>query len=316
MTPRPVVAVANATGFQGSAVARALLNDPQQAHRVRALVRLPASPQARALADAGAEVVATEMEDSHSVLRALRGSHALFAVTDYWEHGAPERELAQARAMSTAASLADVEHVIWSTQEDSRAWMPLDDARMPTLLQRYKVPSSDAKGEADAFFAASGIPVTLLRTAMAWEQLLAFGMGPRRAEDGALRLALPLGDRSLPGIAVADIGAIVRRLLADGPPSSTRTLGVAAAHLTGRQMALAFQRAVHESVVYDAVSFASWRSLGIPGADALGNLFQFIHDFNTDHVAARSVDTARALYPALQDFDAWLATHRAYIPAI
>ncbi len=316
MTPRPVVAVANATGLLGSAVTRAILNDPQQAFGVRALVRLPASPHARALAEAGAEVVAVELEDTPSLLRALRGTHTLFAVTDFWEHGSPERELAQARAMSTAASLADVEHVIWSTHEDSRAWLSLDDARMPTLMQRYKVPSIDAKGEADAFFIDAGVPVTLLRTAIAWEQLLGFGMGPRRAEDGALRLALPLGDRLLPGIALGDIGIIVRRLLADGPPASTRTLGVAADHLTGRQMALAFQRAVHESVVYDAVPFASWRSLGVPGADALGNLFQFIHDFNPQVVAARPVEGARALHPTLQDFDAWLATHRAYIPAI
>jgi len=316
MSPRPVVAVANATGLLGSAVVKAIANDPLQAARVRALVRLPGSPAARALADAGAEVVATEMDDTHSVLRSLRGAKALVAVTDFWEHGSPERELSQARAMATAARLADLEHVIWLTQEDSRRWMSLDDTRMPTLLQRYKVPPFDAKGEADAFFGAMGIPVTFLRTALAWEQLLGFGMGPRRAEDGALRLALPLGERLLPGIAANDIGMVVRRLLLDAPPASLRTIGVAAAHLTGRDMALAFQRALHESVVFDAVSFDSLRSLGVPGADELGNLFQFIHDFNEAYVAQRSVEATRTLHPGTQSMDEWLTHHRAYIPSL
>ena len=45
-----------------------------------------------------------------------------------------------------------MKHVIWSTLEDTRKWVPLDDDRMPTLQGKYKVPHFDGKGEADAFF--------------------------------------------------------------------------------------------------------------------------------------------------------------------
>ncbi len=183
MDTRPLIAVADATGLLGGSVTRAILNDPQQRYRVRALIRDARSQDAIALALRGAEVAEADLDDSNSVLQAVRGALGFFAVTDFWQHGSPERELSQARAMSTAAHLADVEHVIWSTQEDSRRWLALSDTRMPTLLQRYKVPSFDAKGEADAFFAASGVPVTLLRTGFVWEQLIALGMGPRRAGD-------------------------------------------------------------------------------------------------------------------------------------
>lgn len=316
MSTRPLIAVADATGLLGGAVARAILNDPQHRLRLRALVRHPGSPHAQALANAGAEVVGVELDDSNSVLRAYRGAHGAFAVTDFWEHGSPERELSQARAMATAARLADVEHVIWSTQEDSRAFMSLDDARMPTLLQRYKVPSFDAKGEADAIFAAAGLPITFLRTALAWEQLLGFGMGPRRAEDGSLRLALPIGDRALPGIALADIGECVLRLFAERAPAESRTIGIAGAHLTGPEMSAAFRRVLGESVIFEAVSCRSWRSLGIPGADEIGNMFQFIHDFNAIYAGHRPVEATRALHPGLESFEHWLSTHRAYIPTL
>ncbi|MFP5353626.1 MAG: NmrA family NAD(P)-binding protein [Gemmatimonadota bacterium] len=316
MTAIPLIAVADATGVVGGAVARAILKDPLRRYRLRALVRSSHSPQGEALANAGAEVVEVELDDATSTLRGLRGAHAAFAVTDFWAHGSPERELSQARAMATAARLADLGHVIWCTHEDSRTWMAPGDERMPTLMQRYKVPPFDAKGEADVFFGASGVPVTYFRPALAWEQLLGFGMGPRRAEDGSLRLALPLGGRPIPGIALDDIGWIVLRLLGDAAPTAARTVGVAAAHHTGEELAAAFRRALGESVMYDAVPFGSWRASGIPAAEELGNMFQFMHDFSAMYCAHRPVEAARELHPAVQSLDAWLTVHRSRIPSV
>jgi uncharacterized protein YbjT (DUF2867 family) len=317
--PTPLlIAVADATGLLGGAVARAIANDPQHRFRLRALVQ-PShanAPAARALAAAGAEVVAVTHDDATELLRGVGGAHGVFAVTDFWDHGSPERELSQARAMSTAARLADVEHVIWSTQEDSRCWLPLGDARMPTLLQRYKVPSFDAKGEADLFFAASGIPTTFLRSALAWEQLLGFGLGPRRGEDGALRLALPIGQRPVAGIALADVGACVRQLFVQGPPEATRMVGIAGEHLTGAEMAAFYRRALGESVLFEAVPFDSWRALGLPGAEELGNMFQFMHDFSAIVNAQRPVASTRQLHPELLSFGQWLTIHRSHIPSV
>ena len=57
------------------------------------------------------------------------------------------------------------------------------------------------------------------------------------------------------------------------------------------------------------MSFEAFRKLGFPGADDLGNMFQFKHDFEREFCAARPVDQARALYPGLQTFRQWLARH-------
>jgi len=316
MSSRPLVAVADATGLLGGSVARAILNDPQQRFTLRALVRHASAPAARALAHAGAQVLEVEHDDATSMLRGFGGAVAAFAVTDFWVHGSPERELSQARAMATAARLADLEHVIWSTQGDSRTWMALTDSRLPTLLQRYKVPQFDAKGEADTFFSASGVPVTFLRTAIPWEQLLSFGMGPRRAEDGGIRLAIPLGARQLPGIALGDVGRIVLALLAGGAPMAPRMMGVASETLTGDQLARAFGRALGESVTYGAVSFDTWRRLGLPGADEQANQFQFMHDFNDAFVAQFETAVSRELCPGIQSFGEWLQGRVAQIPHV
>ena len=71
---------------------------------------------------------------------------------------------------------------IWSTLEDTRAFMPPGDTRMPMLQEKYRVPHFDAKAEADAYF--KGLPVTYLMTSFYWDNLYTFGVGPKKGEDG------------------------------------------------------------------------------------------------------------------------------------
>jgi hypothetical protein len=67
-------------------------------------------------------------------------------------------------------------------------------------------------------------------------------------------------------------------------------------------------------VRYNAVSPEVFRSFGFPGADDLGNMFQFKRDFEEYFTGARDLNLARALNPALQDFDTWLARNESRIP--
>jgi uncharacterized protein YbjT (DUF2867 family) len=132
------------------------LNDKNGGYRVRALTRNPDSDKAKELSKLGAEVVAADVDDEKSLEKAFRGAHGAFCVTFFWEHLSPEKEFAHASAMARAAKSAGVKHVIWSTLEDTRKWVPLSDDRMPTLMGKYKVPHFDAKGEADKVFTDLG----------------------------------------------------------------------------------------------------------------------------------------------------------------
>ena len=311
---RKIIAVVGATGAQGGGLARAILEDPAGGFAVRALVRNPETDAARALARAGAEVVAADVDDEASLARAFAGAHGAYCVTFYWAHFSPDKELAQAGSLARAARAAGVRHALWSTLEDTRRFVPLESQRMPTLMGRYKVPHFDAKGEADELFRQAGVPTTFLLTSFYWDNLVHFGMGPKPGPDGTLAITMPMGNARLPGIAAEDIGRCAYGVFKAGPAFVGRTVGIAGEHLTGAQMAEALGRALGRPVRYQDVPPEVYRGFGFPGADDLGNMFQFKRDFEADFCRARDVALSRSLNPRLQDFAAWLGANARKLP--
>jgi len=314
MAEKKIIAVVGATGGQGGGLARAILRDPGSSFAVRALTRDTSSEKAKALARQGAEVVAADVDDPESLKKAFAGAYGAFCVTFYWVHFSPERELAEATSMAQVAKQAGLQHVIWSTLEDSRQWVPLDDNRMPTLMGKYKVPHFDGKSEANQVFTSLGLPVTLLLTSFFWENFIYFGMGPKKGPDGKLAIAFPLDDKKLPGIAAEDIGKCAYGIFKRGPEFIGKTVGIAGEHLTGAEMAAAMSKALGQEVRYNAVTPDQYRAFGFPGADDLGNMFQFKRDFNEYFCGARNPDFARSLNPELLTFDAWLTHNKSRIP--
>jgi len=314
MDEQKVIAVVGATGAQGGGLVRAILSDPEGGFTARALTRDVNSDKAKALAKLGAEVVAADVDDVESLKRAFAGAYGAYCVTFFWAHFSPEKELTQAGAMAEAAKHAGLQHVIWSTLEDTRQWIPLSDDRMPTLMGRYKVPHLDTKGEANQLFTRLGLPTTFLLTSFYWDNLIHFGMGPRKGPDGTLVFTLPMGDKKLPGIAAEDIGKCAYGIFQRGRELIGRTVGIAGEHLTGQEMAAALTRALGQEVRYNAVPPEVYRSLGFPRAEDLGNMFQFKHDFNEYFCGVRSLELSRSLNPELLTFDQWLARNKSRIP--
>jgi uncharacterized protein YbjT (DUF2867 family) len=310
---KKIIAVTGATGAQGGGLVRAILADPDGGFVARAITRHPDGEKGRALAAQGVEVVAADLDDAASLERAFAGAHGVFGVTNFWEHFSAEKELAQAHALADAAKAAGVAHFVWSTLEDTRERVPLTDDRMPTLHGKYKVPHFDAKGEADAYFRRVGVPTTFLRTSFYWDNLVAFGMGPKKGPDGSVGFVLPTADKKLPGIAVEDIGRCAYGVFKRGAELVGKTVGIAGEHLTGAEMAAALSRALGQPVAYNYVPPEVYRTFGFPGADDLGNMFQYKRDFESEFVGQRDLDFSRSLNPALMTFDRWLDANRSKI---
>ena len=167
-----------ATGAQGGGLVRAILADKGGGFRVRAITRDVYSAKARTLAALGAEVVAADVNDQASLEKAFEGAFGAFCVTFYWAHLSPDTERANAQAMAAAAKAAGVGHVIWSTLEDTRKFVPHD----------------------------LGLPVTMLLTTFFWDNLLA-GAGPMKGPDGKLVFTLPMANKKLAGIAAEQTAA-------------------------------------------------------------------------------------------------------------
>jgi uncharacterized protein YbjT (DUF2867 family) len=314
MSEKKVIAVIGATGAQGGGLARAILDDPEGGFAVRGVTRNTASDKAKELERAGAEVVEADTEDVESLKRAFTGAYGAYCMTNFWEHFSPQKELAQAENMSRAASAAGLRHVIWSTLEDTRRWVPLEDDRMPTLMEKYKVPHFDAKGEADRLFSEHSVPTTFLLTSFYWDNLISFGMGPKRGPDGVLAITMPMGDKRLPGIAAEDIGRCAYGIFKRGPDLVGQTVAIAGGLPTGAEMASALSAALGEEVRYQDVPPETFRGFGFPGAEDLGNMFQFKRDFNDYYCGARDPEKARELNPALQSFEEWLERNATRIP--
>ena len=225
MSEKKIIAVVGATGAQGGGLVRAILNDPSSGFAVRALTRKVTSDQAKELAKIGAEVVAADLDDVESLKRAFAGAYGAFLLTSFWEHFSPEKEFAQAKNMAQAAKQANLQHVIWSTLEDTRRWVPLSDNRMPTLRGKYKVEHFDAKGEADHLFTELGVPTTFLLTSFYYENFIYFGMGPKKGPDGTLAITFPMADKKLPLIAVEDIGKSALAIFKKGKEFIGKTIG-------------------------------------------------------------------------------------------
>src|SRR6267154_2085726 len=196
MPQSKVVLVTGATGKQGGAVVEALLT---RGHRVRALTRNPASPAADRLRGQGVEIAVGDFTDHDSLVRATRGTDAVYAMSTPYEQGA-EKEIAQGTTITDAARAAGVAHIIYSS--------------VASANRATGIPHFDGKYAVEKHLRASGVPYSIVAPVFFMENLFQPWMlsGLRQ---GKLGLALP-ASRSLQQIAVADIGAFVAAVIERG----------------------------------------------------------------------------------------------------
>jgi len=314
MADKKVIAVLGATGAQGGGLVRAIQADSNGEFKARALTRNVNSDKAKALKELGAEVVTVDIDNYESLKSAFKGAYGVYAVTFFWDHYSPEKEIEEARLIAKAAKETGIKHIIWSTLEDTRKFIPLSDERMPTLQGKYKVPHYDGKGESNKIFIEMGLPVTLFNTSFYWENFIYFGLEPKRGEDGKIYLNLPMGNAKLPSMSSEDIGKCALGIFKRGSEFIGKEVGVAGGHLTGQMMADSMAKALGEPVIYNPVPFDVFRGLGFPGADDVGNMFQFKHDFEKEYCGARDLNFSKSLNPELKSFDEWLKENAKKMP--
>ena len=314
MSEKKIIVIFGATGAQGGGLARAILQDSNSEFTVRAITRNLHADKARELEKMGAELVVADLDHPESLIKAMEGAYGAFCVTFFWAHFSPELEAAHVKNMAAAAKAAGLKHVIWSTLEDTRNWVPITDNRMPTLMGNYKVPHFDSKGESDHFFTEAGVPTTFLLASFYWDNLIHFGMGPKPGPDGVLAITFPMAQKKLSGIASEDIGKCAYGILKKGPTMVGKRIGVAGGEPTCQQMAESLTKALGRDVKYNEVTPEMYRGFGFPGAEDLGNMFQFYQEFEELCTATRDVNFSKELNPALQSFDEWLTVNADRLP--
>ena len=316
MADPKIIAVIGATGAQGGGLVRAILRDKNGGFAARAVTRNPDSDKAKALAKAGAEVVAADTGDQESLERAFAGAHGAFCVTNFWEHFSPERELADATNMAKAAKQAGVRHVIWSTLEDTRKWVPLSrqpDAHAAGQVQgpplrrqgrgRRRVPETRRADHVSA-------DVVLLG-----ELSSSSARGRSAGPDGKLAITFPMDDKKLPAIAVEDIGKVAYAIFKRGQEFIGKTVAIAGEQLTGAQMRPRPSRGRWAKTCATTPSHpTSTEASASPAPTTWATCSSSSGTFRRPS-AARAIPRSRArLNPELQTFDQWLKENKSRIP--
>jgi uncharacterized protein YbjT (DUF2867 family) len=276
-----LILVCGATGKQGGAVARSLLD---RGYRVRALTRDPHKPEAQALADQGAEVVQGDMEDRSSMDQVLvEGIYGVFSVQNFWETGY-DREVRQGKTVADAAKAAGVEHFVYSS--------------VGSAHRQTGIPHFESKWEVEEHVRQIGLPYTILRPTyfmQNWEWTREMVLGGT--------LAQPLDpDKPLQQVAVEDVGAFAAIAFENLDRWIGREVDLAGDEQSMTEIAETFGRVIGREVSYYQVPWDRFEEQ--MGEEATVN-YRWINDVGYE----ADIAALRQEYPELTTFERYLRTH-------
>jgi uncharacterized protein YbjT (DUF2867 family) len=257
------VLVTGATGHQGGAVARQLV---QKGHRVRALTRNLASPAAQAFAGLGVELAQGNLEDRASVDHALAGMDAMYSVATPYERG-PEAETRQSILAADAAAATGA-YVVY--------------ASVANADRHTGIPHFDSKFAVEEHIRARGIEATIIAPANFMENAF-FGLPQLRQGVYGSPLA---PTRRLMQVAVSDIGAAAVAALENRARYAGKRYDLAGDELTGEEVVAILSNVTGRPFSYFKVPMEMIR--GAMGEDGV-KMFEWFEStgYSADRAALR-----------------------------
>ena len=275
-----LIVVCGATGKQGGAVARNLLN---RGFRVRGLTRNPQKPEAQALADQGAEVVQGDMEDRSAMDRALEGAYGIFSVQNFWGTGY-DGEVQQGKTVADAAKAAGVEHFVYSS--------------VGSAHRQTGIPHFESKWEIEEHVRQIGLPYTILRPTyfmQNWEWTREMILGGT--------LAQPFDpDKPFQQVPVEDIGAFAAIAFENPDRWIGREVDLAGDEQSMSEIAETFSRVIGREVSYYQVP---WDQFEEQVGEEVTLNSRWINDVGYE----ADIAALRQEYPELTSFERYLRSH-------
>lgn len=299
MTPHPLILVTGATGAQGGSVARFLLQSGE--FRVRALTRHPESDKARALRNAGAEIVAGDLSDKDSLLSALQGCDGAFGVTNFWEHFGGEYE----HGINLIDAVVDcgVKQFVLSTLPSVS---DITNGALP-------VPHFDIKARMEAYARSKKADTTFVHMAFYYQNF--FGFIPlQKDEEGTYSFGFPLGDSPMAAVSANDLGGVLLPVFRHPEQWAGKTIEVAGEFITGDAYAAILSKVSGKKVVYHYIPRDQYAALGFPGAEEVANMFEYYRLYKP--YGEEAVRRTKELYPALKSFEQQLWEDKHLLDAV
>ena len=275
-----VILVAGATGQQGGATARNLL---ERGFAVRALTRDTEKAAARELADLGAEVVSGNLENRASIDRVLDGVYGVFSVQHFMEVGV-EGEVRQGVLLADAAREAGVEHFVYSS--------------VGSAHRETGIPHFESKWQVEEHVRASGVPYTVLRPVFFmqnWEFMREPILGGT--------LPQPLDpEKPFQTIDADDIGVFAAEAFDDPGTWVGREVDIAGDELTMLEIAGTFSRVIWRNVDYLQVPWEGFE-------EQMGEEYTIMYRWFNDQGYEANIAALRDEYPGLSSFEQYLRAH-------
>ena len=266
-TKDKTILVTGATGHQGGAVARHLLD---RGFHVLAMTRDPAKPAAEDLADQGAEVIQGDLNDTAAITRAVKGVDGVFSVQTFLESGT-EGEIRQGIDLANVAKTAGVHHFIYTS--------------VAAADKHTGLPHFESKWTIEEHIRAIGLPYTILRPVFFMENW------QNSARDPILGGTLPQPldpNRALQMISVEDIGAFAALAFEDPEQWLGKEVELAGEELTMPQVAQIFTHILGRPVKYIQVPWDKFRA---QAGDEMTRMYRWFneHGFTADIKGLRRI---------------------------
>ena len=287
-----VITVFGATGAQGGPIARALLTTA--GFKVRAVTRNPDSEKAKALKEAGAEVVKADMSDVSSVDAALQGAYGAFVNTNYWElikQATPEaafaEEIQQGKSLADAAIRAGLKHYVYSSLD-------------PVKDKIGKVcPHFDTKAEVEKYIVTCGVPYSIVRYPFYFDNF-ADVMAPQKQEDGTFSITLPM-DGPMHGLGLSNAGPILATIFSNPKEYLGKAVKMAGDRITMSEYAAIISRVTGKTVKYNQVPVEVFANFPFPVAREMATMFEYYSIGHPEY----NVELTRKINPNTQTFEQW-----------
>jgi uncharacterized protein YbjT (DUF2867 family) len=298
MKQKPIILITGATGAQGGSVARALLRDHK--FTVRILTRNPFSEKAIALRNAGAQVVQGDLDDTFSLLRAMKDCYGVYGVTNFWEHYA--KEFSQGENLIHAVQKSGIKHFVMHA--------------MPNYYRisngNYAVPQYDLKAELQGYAEWLDVPATFVHLSFYYENFL--NMFPlQKDENGGYCFGFPQGNTPLAAVSVEDVGGLVKAVFDNPSKYIGRTVTAVGANDSCSDYADVMSEVLGRKISYKYVKRDEYAAYNFPGAEEIASMFEvqrlYIPNKRADLMESYQMN------PEMQTFESWLIQNKAKFEA-
>ncbi|KAF4307346.1 NmrA-like protein [Botryosphaeria dothidea] len=266
-----LITVFGATGNQGGSVVKAILADAtlSKEFKIRGITRDVSRPAAQALAKQGVEMAVADLSSKSSLTDALKDSHTVFLVTNYWETGKPEVELNQGKNVADVSKEVGVQHLVFSTL--------LHVAE--TSGGRLKhVPHFDGKAEIERYIRDSGVPCSFYLPGYFMSN---YKGQLKEGDDGVVTLSYPVSSKAkFPLVDIAeDTGKFVKAIIKDREKMLGKQIFGAADYYTPEQILTEYEEVSGKKTRFVQVSNEQYKKfLPEPIAEEMLENHLFIED--------------------------------------